>query len=79
MPGSYPAGLDWERPPHIHFKVMKRGFVELVTQMYFPGQPLNETDRLLQRRELAEQKLMIADVLREEHDSFHHRIVIERA
>jgi protocatechuate 3,4-dioxygenase beta subunit len=58
---------------------MKRGFVELVTQMYFPGQSLNETDRLLQRKEPAEQKLMIAEVLRDKHDSFHYRIVIERA
>ena len=79
MPGSYFAGPGWERPPHIHFKVMKRGFVELVTQMYFPGQSLNETDRLLQRKEPAEQKLMIAEVLRDKHDSFHYRIVIERA
>ena len=79
MPGSYPAGPGWERPPHIHFKVMKRGFVELITQMYFPGHPLNETDRLLQRKTDAEQKLMIAEVLRERDSDFHYRIVLERA
>jgi protocatechuate 3,4-dioxygenase beta subunit len=26
FPGVYPAGEGWVRPPHIHFKVSKRGF-----------------------------------------------------
>jgi protocatechuate 3,4-dioxygenase beta subunit len=34
------------RPPHIHFEVQAR-FERLVTQMYFPGEPLNDRDRLL--------------------------------
>jgi protocatechuate 3,4-dioxygenase beta subunit len=34
-PGSYPAEGDWIRPPHIHFKIARRGYHELVTQMYF--------------------------------------------
>jgi len=34
------------RPPHVHFEVQGR-FERLVTQMYFPGEPLNERDRLL--------------------------------
>ena len=25
-PGAYPVGEGWSRPPHIHFKVAKRGF-----------------------------------------------------
>jgi protocatechuate 3,4-dioxygenase beta subunit len=45
-PGAYPASPDWTRPPHIHFEVQGR-FERLVTQMYFPGEPLNERDRLL--------------------------------
>lgn len=45
-PGAYPAGPDWTRPPHIHFEVRGR-FERLVTQMYFPDEPLNERDRLL--------------------------------
>lgn len=45
-PGAYPAGPDWTRPPHIHFEVRAR-FERLVTQMYFPDEPLNERDRLL--------------------------------
>lgn len=48
VPGAYPVGTGWTRPPHIHFKVALRGFRELTTQMYFAGHPLNEADRLLQ-------------------------------
>jgi protocatechuate 3,4-dioxygenase, beta subunit len=47
-PGSYPAGDNgWVRPPHIHFRVSRRGFHELVTQMYFAGEPLNDDDLIL--------------------------------
>jgi protocatechuate 3,4-dioxygenase, beta subunit len=45
-PGAYPASPEWTRPPHIHFEVQGR-FERLVTQMYFPGDPLNDRDRLL--------------------------------
>lgn len=48
-PGSYPAGEGWIRPSHIHFKLQKRGFLELITQMYFEGDKYNNTDRILQR------------------------------
>jgi protocatechuate 3,4-dioxygenase beta subunit len=49
-PGPYPAyiGGDWWRPPHVHFSVYGPSFMSrLVTQMYFPGEPLNESDLLL--------------------------------
>ena len=50
-PGSYPVGDDgWVRPPHIHFRVSRRGYHELVTQMYFAGETLNDVDRI--RKEL---------------------------
>jgi protocatechuate 3,4-dioxygenase, beta subunit len=44
-PGAYIARKDigWWRPPHVHFSVVGSG-VRLVTQMYFPGEPLNEKD-----------------------------------
>jgi protocatechuate 3,4-dioxygenase, beta subunit len=44
-PGAYIARRDisWWRPPHVHFSVVGSG-VRLVTQMYFPGDPLNEKD-----------------------------------
>ena len=46
-PGAYPVEAGWSRPPHVHFKVARRGFHELTTQMYFAGEPLNDVDRLL--------------------------------
>ncbi len=48
MPGAYPAAPGWDRPPHIHFKVARRGFHESTTQMMFAGHELNAVDRLLQ-------------------------------
>jgi len=49
-PGAYPVpDTDgWWRPPHIHFSVWGRVWLSrLVTQMFFPGEPLNETDHIL--------------------------------
>ncbi len=44
-PGAYIARSDigWWRPPHVHFSLLGGG-VRLVTQMYFPNEPLNEKD-----------------------------------
>jgi protocatechuate 3,4-dioxygenase beta subunit len=47
-PGAYKVNESWKRPPHIHYKVSRRGFHEITTQMYFAGDVLNENDRLLQ-------------------------------
>lgn len=48
-PGAYPLaeGSAEYRTPHIHFKVSRRGYHELITQMYFAGEPLNDQDILL--------------------------------
>jgi protocatechuate 3,4-dioxygenase beta subunit len=46
-PGAYPAEEGWVRPPHIHYKVARRGYKEITTQLYFEGDPLNDVDRLL--------------------------------
>jgi protocatechuate 3,4-dioxygenase beta subunit len=45
-PGAYPGAEGRMRPPHLHFLVTARPN-RLVTQMYFPEEPLNETDELL--------------------------------
>ena len=45
-PGPYPDALGTIRTPHIHFEVVHADY-RLVTQMYFPGEALNETDILL--------------------------------
>jgi protocatechuate 3,4-dioxygenase beta subunit len=46
-PGAYPWGNHpnaW-RPAHIHFSLFGRSFLSrLVTQMYFPGDPLFQYD-----------------------------------
>ena len=45
-PGAYPEDSGALRAPHIHFEVLGRTN-RLVTQMYFAGEPLNDTDRFL--------------------------------
>ena len=48
-PGPYPTSTPgWWRPPHIHFQVTT-AHDRLVTQMYLPGEDLNEKDELLIR------------------------------
>ena len=50
-PGAYPVPVPatWWRPPHVHFSVLGPATLSrLVTQMYFPGDPLNGYDRILQ-------------------------------
>ena len=49
-PGAYPVPDTggWWRPPHIHFSVWGRVWLSrLVTQMFFPGELLNEADAIL--------------------------------
>ena len=49
-PGAYPVLESgwWWRPPHIHFSILGPSWMSrFVTQIYFPGEPLNETDLLL--------------------------------
>ena len=45
-PGPYPDPAGGMRTPHIHFDITA-GDYRLVTQMYFPGEPLNEKDLLI--------------------------------
>jgi protocatechuate 3,4-dioxygenase beta subunit len=49
-PAAYPVPdtAGWWRPPHIHFSVWGRVWLSrLVTQMFFPGEPLNQSDAIL--------------------------------
>ena len=49
-PGAYPVLESgwWWRPPHIHFSIFGVSWMDRhVTQIFFPGEPLNETDLLL--------------------------------
>ena len=79
MPGAYPLGVapENQRTPHIHFKVGKLGYESLLTQMYFPDQPLNKTDGLYQRKTKAQQKMMTAQ--REKGSNrFLYNIILEK-
>jgi protocatechuate 3,4-dioxygenase, beta subunit len=69
-PGAYPAGADWNRPPHIHFEVHGRSD-RLITQMYFPDEPLNASDRLL--NSALRPDLLIATA--SPHDQISHRVL----
>ncbi|MCC7133871.1 MAG: protocatechuate 3,4-dioxygenase subunit alpha [Gemmatimonadales bacterium] len=48
-PGPYPVpGQAWTRPPHLSLMVLGSGLMRpLVTQLFFPDEPLNQTDRQL--------------------------------
>jgi protocatechuate 3,4-dioxygenase beta subunit len=49
-PGAYPVLYSgwWWRPPHIHFSIVGSSWMNrFVTQIFFPGEPLNEKDLLL--------------------------------
>ena len=43
LPGAYLNGNQY-RPKHIHFKVTKPGFPDLITQLYFEGDPYIAND-----------------------------------
>jgi protocatechuate 3,4-dioxygenase alpha subunit len=49
-PGSYsvPEVPGWIRPPHFRIRILASGVMRpLVTQVFMPGEPLNEADRQL--------------------------------
>lgn len=84
-PGAYPVPDTggWWRPPHVHFSVWGRVWLSrLVTQMFFPGEPLNEFDAILnavrdpeaRRRCIAE----LAPTARGPRDAlvYEHQIVV---
>jgi len=48
-PGAYPVpnSGNWWRPPHIHLSLYGDAFLSrMITQMYFPGDPLNALDSI---------------------------------
>lgn len=65
-PGAYPwrnHDNAW-RPAHIHFSLFGRAFTDrLVTQMYFPGDPLFDADPIFQSiREPTERRLLVSSL-----------------
>lgn len=49
LPGNYRVDEDWVRPRHIHFIISHPGHASLTTQLYFEGDPANQTDALVKR------------------------------
>lgn len=43
-PGRYKIGPELWRPAHIHYLVAANGYKTLVTQLYFKGDPYNDSD-----------------------------------
>ena len=68
-PGPYPWGnhVNAWRPAHIHFSLFGTAFTQrLVTQMYFPGDPLFDYDPIFQSvTDPAAQRRLIADYVHE--------------
>ena len=77
IPGAYSASSSWTRPPHIHFKIAKTGYHELVTQMYFPDNELNKKDFLLQSKSTSEQEMMIAKKIEGTSDILEYTIIMQ--
>jgi len=68
-PGPYPWGNHYNawRPAHIHFSIFGRAFTQrLVTQMYFPGDPLFPFDPIYNAAPASTRERMIS---RYDHDS----------
>ncbi|HJU06549.1 MAG TPA: protocatechuate 3,4-dioxygenase [Nitrospiraceae bacterium] len=61
-PGAYQAEPDWTRPPHIHFKITHPDFHELITQMYFAGDPYQAKDFILNKIPHAERERVIVSM-----------------
>ena len=63
VPGAYPADVGWTRPPHIHFRVTRLGYHEMITQLYFEGDPLNDQDKILLAIPAGERKSVVVPLV----------------
>lgn len=68
IPGTYPAGSGWVRPPHIHFKISALGYIELITQMYFAGETLNDNDLIFKRLSKSDQNKVVVNFIAQENE-----------
>ncbi|MFK8010861.1 MAG: protocatechuate 3,4-dioxygenase, partial [Marinicellaceae bacterium] len=78
IPGTYPVNDKWTRPPHIHFKVSKSGYAEIITQMYFPDHELNAPDRLLNSKSEPQQAQMIASHVQNKKDTLEYNVILDK-
>lgn len=61
-PGAYPELGGQMRTPHIHFEVAGK-FDRVVTQVFFPNEPLNEQDNILQSLKSTRKESVIAKLV----------------
>lgn len=76
-PGPYRTAHGETRAPHVHFQVTD-GSRRLVTQMFFPGEPLNAQDRCLQGCRLPTLLIARAEPADAGPSAFSWRIVLPR-
>lgn len=48
-PGAYKLDATTWRPSHIHYLVRAKGYKQLVTQLYFEGDPHNAKDEFIKK------------------------------
>lgn len=77
IPGAYPISSSRQRTPHIHFKISKKGYESLLTQMYFPNQELNDQDVLFNRKS-AEQQAMMTAKKSDNSNIYQYNIIIDK-
>ena len=64
-PGSVPGRSDALQAPHIDVSIFARGLLKrLVTRIYFPGEPLNDTDGVLNNVTPARRSTLVARIER---------------
>ncbi|MDH3717058.1 MAG: hypothetical protein OES79_02945 [Planctomycetota bacterium] len=69
-PGAYRIGRDRWRPSHIHYLVRAAGYRKLITQLYFVGDPRNETDDFIKPSLIVDFQQLKTDAGSYEHGTF---------
>ena len=63
-PGPYQTGPNQWRPSHIHYLVQRQGYRQLITQLYFRGDPHNKTDRFIKESLIVDlEPVKVADIV----------------
>jgi catechol 1,2-dioxygenase len=57
-PGAYKTGPEAWRPSHIHYLIRARGYKQLITQLYFKGDPHNAKDQFIKASLIIEPRKM---------------------
>jgi protocatechuate 3,4-dioxygenase, alpha subunit len=77
-PGPVPFDNTHEQAPHLVVLVFARGLLrQLITRMYFPHEPLNATDPILQSLPLDRRETLVARVTDQDAGSLEWDIVLQ--